>query len=137
MGEEIPGKMSTRLKTKRRIDKKWDAIIWMGDFNSRVEDFSLPHPKTNQPQKCMPSTFDAMNQSRYEDLFKADQFTVDSKKMKLIASHGFQEGNPETWAPTFKLKNKDGETFYGTKRVPSWTDRIFFRSSKIGDREGA
>jgi endonuclease/exonuclease/phosphatase family metal-dependent hydrolase len=47
LGEDVAGKMTTRMRTKRRIDKKWDAIIWMGDFNSRVEDFSLPHPKTN------------------------------------------------------------------------------------------
>ena len=47
LGEDVTAKMSSRLRTKKRIDKKWDAIIWMGDFNSRIEDFSLPHPKTN------------------------------------------------------------------------------------------
>ena len=85
----------------------------------------------------MASTFDAMNQSRYDELSKADQFYNDSKKMKLIASHGFLEGNPETWAPTFKLKTKNGEDFYGNKRVPSWTDRIFYRSNMVGDRNDA
>ena len=88
----------------------------------------------------MASTFEAINSSKYDILFKSDQFYEDSKRRKIISTHGFQEGNPEVWAPTFKLKttNKPGEhDAYGNKRVPSWTDRIFFRSNKLGDREAA
>jgi hypothetical protein len=50
LGEENDStKMAQKVRIKKRIDKRWDAIIWMGDFNSRIEEFSLPHPKTNQP----------------------------------------------------------------------------------------
>ena len=42
-------KMSFSRKLKKRIDNRWDAIIWMGDFNSRVEGFSTHHPKYNTP----------------------------------------------------------------------------------------
>ena len=86
----------------------------------------------------MASTFDAIYGSQYDLLFKSDQFYIDSKLNKILASHGFQEGNPETWAPTFKLKvSKDSKEImiYGTKRVPSWTDRIIYHSNKVGNRD--
>jgi endonuclease/exonuclease/phosphatase family metal-dependent hydrolase len=46
---EVDQKMTLSRKLRKRIEKRWDAIIWMGDFNSRVEGFSLPHPKYNTP----------------------------------------------------------------------------------------
>ena len=40
----------------------------------------------------------------------------------------FKEGNPYMFAPTFKLKPLENN--YSNKRVPSWCDRVIYRSSE-------
>jgi len=32
-------------KVNKEIDEKWDAIVWMGDFNSRID---FPHEREEE-----------------------------------------------------------------------------------------
>ena len=65
---------------------------------------------------------------------------MDSNELKVFTSLGFKEGEPQLWAPTFKLnieikkKSIQNEERYNFKRIPSWTDRIIYKSGKIGNK---
>ena len=47
----------------------------------------------------------------------------------------FSEGDASLFAPTYRYKEGTDIIDY-SKRIPSWTDRIIFRSTKLNDESG-
>ena len=92
----------------------WDAVVWLGDKNYRVDADSY--------EECA----SMMEQDMWKELALKDQLTAE-REMERIGQ-GFEEGEIN-FAPTFKFKNIDLNTFQNyVKRNPSWTDRILYRS---------
>lgn len=58
---------------------------------------------------------------------------MDFRKPNNAIFYNFQEGNIEYFAPTFKIT--PGSDKFGNKRVPSWTDRIIYRTSQSKDEQ--
>ena len=124
------------------IETRWDGIIWLGDFNSRIEGF---RHDDDMIMGAGNPVMQAMEQGKYEHLLPHDQLTYDlfvARNPVLGAPCPFKEGHFETFAPTFKIKpgtedlpETNPELYiakainvYGTKRLPAWTDRILYFS---------
>ncbi|KAK9832480.1 hypothetical protein WJX81_000147 [Elliptochloris bilobata] len=95
-----------------------EMVIWLGDFNYRIE-----------------TTFeDAKERARRRML--ADLLALDQLKREKDAGRIFRNFNeaPITFLPTYKFdKGSKNPCEYDTsekRRVPAWTDRIFFRGSR-------
>ncbi len=105
------------LSPSKRIGEdltaKFDRIVWMGDLNYRVD---LPRAQAETLAK----------EGQLEPLLAHDQLIRQRAQKRVFM--GFDEA-PIAFAPTFKFDV--GTNTYDTsakQRVPSWTDRILFRS---------
>lgn len=102
---------------------RWDAVIWLGDFNSRLQ--KQPEIKNEKVNRAASELLISKNQ--YTELAEHDQFTSDIKKTSEFEN--FKEGVFQNFAPTFKIyKNQDR---YREKRNPAWTDRIIYRGETL------
>lgn len=93
-----------------------DVVIWLGDLNYRVE---LPRSVVQA----------SIKHNKLQELWPKDQLSVALSKNQ--AFKGFREG-PLLFAPTFKYDV--GTDMYDTspkERVPSWTDRILYKTSTV------
>ena len=118
------------------IDDKYDAIIWMGDYNSRVQESygSVGNSAAVDKATNKAAVRRAMNKSDYPEIFANDQFNVDMMSGKTPYNaryYNFREGDASLFAPTFKLI-PDTSTLNINHRTPSWTDRILYRSRNLG-----
>ena len=126
-----------KIKQAKMIPaKNWDGVIWMGDFNSRIDGFRYGDPLTLEIKTNFMSTLRAIQLSHYNGLFERDQLNRDVLHAKNDYFNPFREGHTACFAPTFKIKPglekiKKGETHetYNIKRLPSYTDRILFWST--------
>lgn len=112
-----------RTSKANLIPSLWDAVIWLGDFNSRTQGFDLGAADPGEAA-CKQKIFENLRAGDYGTLRDQDQLYQDKA---MFIDHGFQEGDFHLFAPTFKLKK--GTDTYGTKRNPSWTDRIIYKNS--------
>mmetsp|Transcript_36300 Transcript_36300/g.26413 ORF Transcript_36300/g.26413 Transcript_36300/m.26413 type:complete len:149 (-) Transcript_36300:336-782(-) len=103
-----PQKVSQNVVIPAAKKPEFDCIIWLGDFNYRINGIKS-------------AVMEAMAQDMFEVLKFNDQFWLE-RKLGRIAP-GFQEGDVE-FAPTFKRLFNSFD--YNAKRVPSWTDRIIY-----------
>jgi len=109
-------------KAKNLFDH--DAVIWMGDMNSRLET-----DKTHEDVIHM------INMNQYGDLFRNDQLR--QQRQEGASFVGFDEMTP-TFKPTYKFD--PGTSTYDTspkKRKPAWCDRILIwkKSSRVDIRQ--
>ena len=119
------------------IEQRWDAVIWMGDFNSRIEEFNYHSLDEDK------SIFEAIKRSDYDILSYHDQMRTDTQKVQNVPSfiNPLHEGLIQYFAPSFKLKPGSDKLpqeelitlsepllLYNDKRTPAWTDRIFYWS---------
>lgn len=99
--------------SRNRLIEQHDTVIWAGDLNYRV---SLPNDQVRQ----------MIAQNRLQDLQKYDQLTYEMKRrpeMKDLLEL------PIGFNPTYKYdRNSDAYDSSEKQRVPSWTDRILYRS---------
>lgn len=96
--------------------KDHDNIIWFGDLNYRI---SLMN------EQCR----DMVNNHQFEELYEHDQLNAEMNT-KNGGFFSFEEG-PIRFYPTYKFDK--GTSNYDSsekQRVPSWTDRIVYRSKK-------
>ncbi|CAN0473260.1 unnamed protein product, partial [Ascophyllum nodosum] len=100
------------------LDMQFHHVFWFGDLNYRV-NFHLPHEK--QQSSLVSSLVNAKN---WPILWEGDELLRELKAGHLLA--GFKT-EPPAFAPTFKTirGERDG---YHPKRVPSFTDRILWKS---------
>lgn len=130
------------------IEARWDGVIWLGDFNSRIEGYTVDGKSSHD------SVLAAVERGHYDGLLANDQLTADlfvARNPVLGAPCPFKEGHIEEFAPTFKvapgterLPDTDPSQIiakavnvYGKKRLPAWTDRILFFSAGMADDDSA
>ena len=96
----------------------WDSVIWMGDMNYRIQCSS---PEV--VRKLVAG-------DEWDVLTMNDQLLIEKRIARV--GHGFREGNID-FAPTFKFSFREtaanGFQDYKLSRMPSWTDRILYRST--------
>ncbi|CAG8748871.1 8823_t:CDS:2, partial [Acaulospora morrowiae] len=93
-----------------------DHLIWLGDLNYRID--ALPEYKVKE----------MVDNNELEDLLHFDQLNI--QRMKQQAFSEFEEGKI-TFKPTYKydVASRDFDKS-DKRRIPSWTDRILWRSIK-------
>lgn len=101
--------------SKNRRIKDHDAVIWLGDFNYRI----------NQP---IETVFDLIEKRNFAKLFEFDQL---NQQMASGESFPYFDEMELKFKPTYKYDN--GTSTYDTsekQRIPAWTDRILYLSRK-------
>lgn len=96
-----------------------DHIIWLGDLNYRI---NLPNDRCRY----------LIDKGAFDDLITFDQLNQEMQ-VRGGAFYGFQEDQIKFY-PTYKFDK--GTSNYDTsekQRVPSWTDRVLYRST-INDK---
>jgi hypothetical protein len=99
---------------------RFDIVFWFGDLNFRID---LPY---DDVMKMFSET--KLEPELINNLLKNDQLT--NSMNNGIAFRSFSEGNI-SFLPTYKFCS---ENTYDSqlKRTPSFTDRILFRSKRLG-----
>ncbi|XP_045117371.1 phosphatidylinositol polyphosphate 5-phosphatase type IV-like isoform X13 [Portunus trituberculatus] len=116
---DIPRLLPTKIKHKD-VTHRYDCVFWLGDLN-----FRLAVNRDHVFERLKTDTADT-----YQHLLQWDQLSQARKKGEAFAD--FEEGTIH-FPPTFKYD--PGTDHYDTsskQRVPSYTDRILFKS-KRGD----
>lgn len=93
-----------------------DNVIWLGDLNYRIE---VPNDRCRY----------LVERGAFDELYQMDQLRSEMYD-KGGAFHGFTEGDIKFY-PTYKFDK--GTSNYDTsekQRVPSWTDRVLYRSTR-------
>lgn len=101
--------------SKNRRIQNHDSIIWLGDFNYRID-------LTNEQIKPM------ILQKKYSKIFEFDQL---NQQMANGESFPFFSEEEINFPPTYKFDK--GTKIYDTgekQRIPAWTDRILYLSMK-------
>lgn len=131
-----------KKKAKDVPSQNWDAVIWLGDFNSRTEGFKYFDKGSGSIKGARESTLKGLEKSHYHGLFNQDQLNRDILKSNNDFFNPFKEGHPSAFSTTFKIKAgmekiKFGiaKECYTCKRLPSYTDRILFWSNQITRRQ--
>ncbi|KAL3872020.1 hypothetical protein ACJMK2_039991 [Sinanodonta woodiana] len=110
-------------KSSADVTARYDYVFWMGDMNFRIEIY-----KGKQAVEDLVTSIQDKQHPNFEDLLSGDQLT------KLLVEGaiftGFQEGRIN-FKPTYKFDI--GADTYDTSaknRIPSYTDRILYRTKK-------
>lgn len=109
---------------------RYDHVFWMGDLNYRLN-----------LERLVPAAISWSLRQRWEYVCKlildgrvGDVASMDELRQEMEAGHifsGFAEG-ALTFPPTFKVVRGRGDgTFYQSARVPSYCDRILWRSAPM------
>ncbi|GFO45597.1 72 kda inositol polyphosphate 5-phosphatase [Plakobranchus ocellatus] len=115
--------LSSSKKTSD-ITAIFDCVFWCGDLNFRIE--RKRHAVEGKVNQITEEEF-----PNFETLLGGDQLLKYMTEGKIF--HGFQEGRIN-FHPTFKFDiNKDTYDSSQKNRVPSYTDRIMFRSKRKND----
>jgi hypothetical protein len=137
-----------KMMSPHELEVRWDGIIWLGDFNSRVEGYGM------EGKDGQYSVLSACERGQYEHLVANDQLTHDlfiARNPILGAPCPFKEGHFEEFAPTFKVRPGMEQlpdtdptqnvakaiNVYGTKRTPAYTDRILYFSVGMANDDSA
>ena len=93
---------------------KFDIIIWMGDFNYRVN-------------KKKEEVENIIKEKKEIDLLPFDQMNSEIKKYNL-KSFGYHEGKIN-FLPTYKYSDDKSNKILcdSNEHIPSWTDRILYK----------
>ncbi|KAB7496992.1 inositol polyphosphate 5-phosphatase, partial [Armadillidium nasatum] len=118
---DLPRNLRSRMMTKPKdVTNRFDIVFWLGDLN-----FRLAGPR----EEILERTKDSKTlRSNLQDILCFDQLNQSKNRGEIF--HGFSEGNI-TFAPTFKFDV--GTNHYDSsskQRVPSYTDRILFKSTR-------
>ena len=114
-----------RLGSMKWMDaaSQFDHTWFIGDMNYRIDLQQLDGVEREQKQHVY-QVLDKIESKDWVTLQRADQFSRELTTHRVLV--GFQEGQLD-YAPTFKLERQPG-LHYGHKRVPSYCDRILFKS---------
>lgn len=103
--------------TRNYTIKDHDHIIWFGDLNYRIEMSNM---------ECR----HLVEGGAFDELIQRDQLTDERKRNAAFSD--FSEGLVKFY-PTYKFDK--GTTNYDTsekQRIPSWTDRVLYKSKNKG-----
>ncbi|KAM7447204.1 inositol polyphosphate 5-phosphatase [Porites harrisoni] len=102
------------------LTTNFDRVFWLGDFNFRV---TLERSKVDQ----MLEKYKNQKNPEYKDLLKKDQLLDLMGQGKVFV--GFSEP-PIRFLPSYKHDiQSDTYDSSSKNRVPSWTDRVLYRSN--------
>ena len=103
------------------VTARFDSVFWFGDLNFRL-DISRQQVMTiiNRPKNVL-----NVSLRNFRD---TDQLTNIMKNN--LAFNGFHESSSPKFPPTYKFKYGSDDYELVSQRVPSFTDRILFRSKK-------
>ncbi|XP_077538428.1 inositol-3-phosphate synthase isoform X3 [Haemaphysalis longicornis] len=123
---DLPKLAQLKLQYQSKdVTARFDHVFWCGDLN-----FRLMNERSTVVNLLMDHSED--KQSVYDKLLKSDQLR--SAMTNGQAFFGFQEGKI-SFGPTYKFE-VGTSNFDGVKlRVPSYTDRILYRSKRKGHIE--
>lgn len=109
--------LSTGLRfSGNRTIKSHDSIIWVGDFNYRIES-SNEEVRQN------------IKDGKYNELFEYDQL---NKQMQSGESFPYYEEFEIKFKPTYKFNNNEDTYDLSEKmRIPAWCDRIVNRGKNL------
>lgn len=100
---------------------RFDCVFFMGDLNFRLE------------QRTFDETISILEDILQQPEPSYETLTQNDELMKVMESgqafHGFDE-SPIRFPPTYKFLAQTNKYDKQTKRVPSYTDRILFRSKR-------
>ncbi|KAJ3122412.1 inositol polyphosphate 5-phosphatase [Nowakowskiella sp. JEL0407] len=102
-----------------------DVVIWCGDFNYRIS-VAVPPPSGGVTTTASQIVREMIKQNQVESLLILDQLHIERNARRVFRS--FKEAEI-TFLPTYKYKNDSD--LYDELRVPSWTDRIFYKGDGI------
>jgi hypothetical protein len=106
----------SNFKGVDKIEKYYDCLIFMGDMNYRING------NRNIIDKLLLANM-------HEVLMSNDQLTVSFEQNKLPK---FLIESPISFRPTYKFNKKsDVYDTSAKKRIPSWTDRILYKSDNL------
>ncbi|XP_059152156.1 phosphatidylinositol polyphosphate 5-phosphatase type IV-like [Physella acuta] len=112
---------SPKVKKPGDVSAFFDCVFWFGDLNFRLE-------RERQAVVRKVDQITSEEIPNFEALLGGDQLLKFMTEEKIFG--GFQEGRIN-FHPTFKFDlNKDSYDSSAKSRVPSYTDRIMFRSKK-------
>lgn len=104
--------------TRNYAIKDHDHILWFGDLNYRI---------SMQNEQCRY----LIESGAFDELFQADQ--LNQEYISKGAFYGFKEGSIKFY-PTYKFDKRTSNYDTSEKqRVPSWTDRVLYKSSRDVD----
>lgn len=103
----------------KNVSGRYDCVFWMGDLNFRVE---------RPCKEVMEILEEIKHQSNpsMESLLQHDQLVKMMESGKVL--HGFYEASTVHFPPTYKFIIGSSNYDCQNQRVPSFTDRILFRS---------
>ncbi|QPG75474.1 hypothetical protein FOA43_002829 [Brettanomyces nanus] len=106
---------------QNRMLRDFDVVIWMGDFNFRI-DASNDSVRKALKDASMLSAESADKQKIFNMLFEHDQL---NNQMATGQSFPFFDEKEISFMPTYKY-DKDTSVYDSSEkqRVPAWTDRI-------------
>ncbi|CAM9391250.1 unnamed protein product, partial [Discosporangium mesarthrocarpum] len=109
-----------RLGDRRQVDLdcQFHHVFWFGDMNYRI-DFGLPFAKQCSKVKELIKAKD------WSSLWEGDELLRELKKQRLLT--GFKT-EPPLFPPTFKTIRGTNGDHYNPKRIPSYTDRVLWKS---------
>jgi len=106
-----------------------DHCVWIGDLNYRcdIDRNELDKKKHHTKEENWATVKQMIDDKEYAKLLEIDQLNQSIKEG--LAWYRFEEGAID-FAPTFKvLKKEPGPGHYKKQRVPSYCDRVLFKSS--------
>ncbi|GBF99290.1 inositol polyphosphate phosphatase [Raphidocelis subcapitata] len=115
-----------------------DLLIWVGDFNYRVDcppGFAPVDetPENTRNDQLYGFVHDRISRRQHLQLLGGDQMLREAHRGAIFV--GLGEG-PITFLPTYKFEkgreSSERQPFYDQgekRRVPAWTDRVLFRGS--------
>lgn len=103
------------------VTERFDCVFWFGDLNFRLEiDGQQVKNIINRPNDLA-----KVSLTRFRD---SDQLT--NIMDKGLAFKGFREPQSARFPPTYKFKYGSGDYDLVSQRVPSFTDRVLYRSKR-------
>jgi hypothetical protein len=100
---------------------QFDHVIWFGDLNYRIEP-----PATLARADQMKLVKDMIEKDDYQGLWNMDELQREVMQGRAFAN--FSTARP-LFKPTFKVERAVA-TMYNPKRIPSYCDRVLWRSLK-------
>lgn len=95
-----------------------DVLFFFGDLNYRITEISFDE------------VLDKIGKNRWSFLRRFDQLTREKNASRIF--QGYQEGEL-SFPPSYKYQVQSD--YYDSKRVPSWTDRILWKTNSRGMAE--
>lgn len=101
---------------------RFDCVFFMGDLNFRLEQRTF-----DETIQIMDDIFQSQGEHNFEILTQNDELLKVMETQQ--AFHGFDESQIR-FPPTYKFLAQTNKYDRQSKRVPSYTDRILFRSKR-------